>query len=87
MSDLYVIVHTDQYGQHEMLGIVVYDELAKAEERVAERRRTAEAKGWTDQYHVCRLASVRKSWFAALRRWWVAPVDKNDKDSACTHAW
>ncbi|GAA2623702.1 hypothetical protein GCM10010399_63700 [Dactylosporangium fulvum] len=58
MTDRFVIVHTDERGNIETLAVVAYTDLAEAERRVAERRRTATEHGWSDAYEAFRLVPV-----------------------------
>lgn len=59
--DRYVILHTDPSGLESTLAVVVYDDVAAAQKRVDERRRTAAELGWTDRYEVFRLVPVEGS--------------------------
>ncbi len=62
MSDLFVVIHTDEtIGYLHVLGALVYTDLPAVERRVAERRRTAAAEGWTDHYRAYRLVPVEEN--------------------------
>ncbi|MER7280504.1 hypothetical protein ABT369_39305 [Dactylosporangium sp. NPDC000244] len=60
MTDLFVVVHTDESGIPYTLGTVVYTDRAVAERRVQERRRRAEAQRWPDRFDVYRLVPVEE---------------------------
>lgn len=56
----FVVVHTDELGEEHILGGYVYTDQAMAGQRIAERRRMAQADGWPDRYDLCRLVPVEE---------------------------
>lgn len=61
MTDLFVVIHTDEpIGYLHVLGALVYTDLPAVKRRVAERRQTAVAEGWTDEYRAYRLVPTEE---------------------------